>query len=345
MATVNLGQVRDKITAITKTGTTGGTAPTDIYTIYTECSPGGVGTFQVKNGASNFVDVGASNQFQGINEFCDLVESVGGPMGPSASANCIFYAYDSDHHETFIAFGGFISGSTCTIVGYDVTKGHPFRALRPYQGTFSHVYTDVDTYAYIDQTNYNDLDVMCNNAFAYLNQAYESVADNRWKRYIAHKGSQVNPTSVYTFVSFAGNTDPDYPIVKKLYGYSEKGGFFCAVYSVTDDTWYWHNNTPEKLGPFTSASNLKIALLDLENSGFQFNILSASVIAQTTTGGGDTITTTYPAFVYFEHSADSPSSSAVLVFYLNSSGVMTAWNDTPGKLYLMVDTEETYNPA
>lgn len=52
MATVNLGQVRDKITSISRTSGTGAAGTTDTYTVYTECSPGGAGTFTVYNGAN-----------------------------------------------------------------------------------------------------------------------------------------------------------------------------------------------------------------------------------------------------------------------------------------------------
>lgn len=51
MATTNLGQVRDKITSIEKTSGTGAAGTTDTYTIKTECSPNGAGTFTVYNGA------------------------------------------------------------------------------------------------------------------------------------------------------------------------------------------------------------------------------------------------------------------------------------------------------
>ena len=51
MSQSNLGQVRDKITSIVRTQGTGQAGQTDTYTIYTECSPSGAGTFQVTNGA------------------------------------------------------------------------------------------------------------------------------------------------------------------------------------------------------------------------------------------------------------------------------------------------------
>lgn len=348
MATVNLGQVRDKITAITKTGTTGGTAPTDIYTIYTECSPAGVGTFQVKNGASNFVEVGAGAQWQGINEFCALVESAGASMGPAASVKCIFYAYDSNHHESFIAFGGFISGNTCTIVGYDVTSGHPFRAFRPLSGTFSFVYTDVDFYAYIDQTNYNDLDAMCNNAFTYLQNAHENVAENRWKRYIAHTGSQTNPHFVYTFLSYAGNTDPDYPIVKKLYGYSQNGGFFCAIYDVANDVWNWHRNSPVRYGPYATTAAVLEDLNALSTSGVPFNILSAYTSFQETTSDGGvshTVTRTRSLLVNYKYSEEVADPSSITFYYIIGTSIHTWQEGSDGNIFLMIDTDETYNPA
>lgn len=47
MSDAILGQVRDKITSISRTGQSG---LVDTYTIYTECSPTGAGTFQVTNG-------------------------------------------------------------------------------------------------------------------------------------------------------------------------------------------------------------------------------------------------------------------------------------------------------
>lgn len=52
MASINLGQVRDKITSVSRTSGTGQPGQTDTYTIYTECSPSGAGTFNVYNGTN-----------------------------------------------------------------------------------------------------------------------------------------------------------------------------------------------------------------------------------------------------------------------------------------------------
>ena len=345
MATVNLGQVRDKITAITKTGSTGGTAPVDIYTVYTECSPQGVGTFQVKNGKSDFVEVGAGEQWQGINEFCALVEDMAGTS--SQSINSIFYGYDSDHQEAFIAFGGFESGHTCSIVGYDVTNGHPFRAFRPFHGSFSYVYTDVDFYAYIDQTNYNDLDTMCDNAFNFLENAFENAPADRWKRYIAHKGPQTAPTLVFTFVSFAGNTDPDFPIVKKLYGYEQKGGFFCANYDVVNDVWDWAPIGPTRFGPYSTTAAVLEELQYLHTSGVPFNILSAYYSFQETTSDGGTshtVTRTRSLLVNYKYSQEASDPSTITFYYIINNAIHT-WQEGDGNIFLMIDTDETYNPA
>ena len=335
----------DKITAITKTSTSGNV---DTYTIYTEQSPSGIGTFTVTNGASNFVEVGAGQQWQGIDEFCEYVESVGGSMGPAASAKCIFYAYDSFHRETFIAFGGFISGSTCTIIGYDVTSGHPFRAHRPLGSSYSHIYTDVDFYAYIDKTNYTSLDSMCNAAFAYLENAHENMPENRWKRYIAHRGSQITPTEVYTFVSYAGNTDPDFPIVKKLYGYQQKGGFFCVIYDNDNDVWNWHHNSPVRYGPYATTADVLADLNALSTSGVPFNILSAyTSFKETTSDGGTshTVTRTRSLLVNYKYSEEVTDPSSVTFYYIIGSSIHTWQEGNDGNLFLMIDSEETYNPA
>lgn len=75
MAVTNLGQVRDKITSIARTSGTGAPGTDDTYTIYTECSPAGAGTFTVHNGADGSTVLATSTPLNDIGQMLDLCQT------------------------------------------------------------------------------------------------------------------------------------------------------------------------------------------------------------------------------------------------------------------------------
>ena len=330
MATVNLGQVRDKITAITKTGSIGNV---DIYTVYTECSPAGVGTFQVTNGVSSFVFL--NNDPQGIDNFCTDVETAYGGVSVLDRAKYIYYD-QAQNGEIYIAFGGFTAGSTCTIVGYDVTNGHPFRAFRPYQGTFSHVYTDDAYYTYRDQTFYtpgSGRTTMFNNAYAYFTSAWSSgTLESKGKKYVAIEGSSATQEDIWTFLGFgvAGGST--------LYGYSVKNGFFSVFKKTGASSWEATYNAPVKWGPYNDLDNLAQDIDALQSGGVPYAILSVFTSLEVASGGG-TIYRTKQCLFNYEY-LEGNASDIDLYFIDNGSIVHWANAATHGEVYVMIDSGE-----
>lgn len=331
MATVNLGQVRDKITAITKTGTSGNV---DTYTVYTECSPGGAGTFQVTNGVSSFVFL--NRQPQGIENFCDELETAYASVSPIDRAKYIYYDQDQSN-EIYIAFGGFASGSTCTIVGYDVTNGHPFRAFRPYQGTFSFVYTDDAYYTFSDPTWYaagSGRATMFDNVVDFFSTAWGSggTLENKGKKYVAREGSQSTPVEIWTFLGYSsvgGDT---------LYGYNAKGGFFSVRKLSGSNSWTLTQNSPVKWGPYEDLDNLAQSLDAIRIGGIPYAVLSVFTCLEVA-GGGGTIYRTKQCLFNYEY-LEGNASDIDLYFIDNGSIVHWANAATHGKVYVMIDQEE-----
>lgn len=330
MATINLGKVRDKITSIEWTsnsdGMSQGTAGTDdTYTVYTEQSPGGAGTFTVHNGADASILL-VSGSYSSIKD------------GINACATALFDLSGSSLYDT-TAYTTLSNGDVlyCDFAS-PYFDGVLFRC-----GRLSG-YAKLDGYGgvglFIDQKIYDLGSFSTAGAgFIQAKSLYASIY-----------GSGTSDTTSRVLMRFHCTADggSDWIITSsdtshELQGiHSAKGNFIARNISEYADTnpdsvWVAHFGKPVvEFGPYSTTSDALAGLLAAFPDK-SVNIVGGHCYVATTVGGGGQEYQNRQAFVNvtFGNNVGSAASS-MTVKVLDSSGNWVDWSSAYGNLYIDV---------
>lgn len=360
MATINLGQVRDKITSITRTNGSGAPGTDDTYTIKTECSPNGAGTFSVHNGSDIFVHV-SNAQYSAVEEVLDDIADEMSNAGQTDTINKYYWGYAEQDNVYIVVYGGSYihSSSSKAMSGYMFTgvgaqtysmnmyNNRRFRAKLDVYNDWEITYEDVDWYLnkttneydYSD-SDFQDLLTEAESDFEYA----QNHGNNQAKRQIfvaeLKNGGVYEGRNVFVLGSNRAGASNIC-----LWGFDNTKGYFMAYAQTDNSDWLISWNGLTHLGPYTSTADLARDIDTLTRAGLlygaSYSIVSITAYKQITSMEGGV---THMAMAnkqcryYFEHSEDPTVPPVIKVWVTNYSGTQTEYlysND--GYLHVVLD--------
>lgn len=351
MGSVNLGQVRDKITSIRRTSGNGEAGTTDTYTVYTECSPGGAGTFDVYNGANGASGADGADGADGRDGVDGAIKNVGTltDNGPGQDWYRAVNSAISDMTEEQIMATTFY-GTIYPGGGYIAHTKVLFKSLekptriantdRIYWYTYEggsgimfklrgSVYVIKDGKLYNGASSSSGLQAAINQAFYGVDtefgfDGYETVGLDSSRNYE---------------VTVHNRLSTSYP--QKIYASEKTRGPFFATRASSSDDWVIKYEKPIKvLGPYTSASSL-VDGLKSEFSDQAKPILSM-VSERAPTSGGGTIQIARQVMFSFGYPIGGASTSDqyVVLKVFDSTGALKDWSySNDGSIYVYVDED------